>query len=266
MNRKYGVYTDNQKGFIKKTNGCSEHGIMLNELLYDARRKNKNLVVTAIDFTNAFGSVPHEMIMSVMRQRNFPDWMTAIVGDMYDGATSIIELKGNRSNRIGWKRGVKQGCPLSPLLFNLRIEPLLQGVERANRRRGACVEVGEDRIEFATQVYADDVVFVSQQPEGIVDMLRTLEDFTRWSRMEVNVAKCATASYMIDTHRHRCTLATNLMLGGQQIPKVTMAQSLKYLGTAISARRTVKLEAAEAKITDMKIRIQKIVESPLKIV
>jgi hypothetical protein len=82
-NSKLHIYSDNQKGFIKKTNGCSEHGIKLNELLHDARRNNESLIVTAIDFTNAFGSVPHELIMSVMQQRNFPQWTQEIVGSMY---------------------------------------------------------------------------------------------------------------------------------------------------------------------------------------
>jgi hypothetical protein len=75
MNKRYNIFSDSQKGFIKKTNGCSEHGIMLNELLYDARRERKNLVMTTIDSTNAFGSVPHELIMSMMRQLNFPEWI-----------------------------------------------------------------------------------------------------------------------------------------------------------------------------------------------
>jgi hypothetical protein len=67
INARYGVLTDPQKDFIKKTNGCSEHGIMLNELFLDARKRHKGLVMTIIDFTNAFGSVPHELIMSTMR-------------------------------------------------------------------------------------------------------------------------------------------------------------------------------------------------------
>jgi hypothetical protein len=74
INAKYGVFTDPQRCFIKKTTGCSEHGIMLNELFLDAPRRHKGLVMTIIDFTNAFGSVPHELIMSTMRQRNFPEW------------------------------------------------------------------------------------------------------------------------------------------------------------------------------------------------
>jgi hypothetical protein len=67
INARYGGFTDPQKGFIKKTNGCSEHGIMLNELFLDARRRHKGLVMTTIDFANAFGSVSHEPIMSTMR-------------------------------------------------------------------------------------------------------------------------------------------------------------------------------------------------------
>jgi hypothetical protein len=67
INARYRVFNDPQKDFIKKTNGCSEHGIMLTELLLDARRGHKGLVMTTIDFVNAFGSVPHELIMSTMR-------------------------------------------------------------------------------------------------------------------------------------------------------------------------------------------------------
>jgi hypothetical protein len=86
--------------------------------------------VTAIDFTNAFGSVPHELILSTMKQRHFPRWTQNIVADLYNGVTSMIEKRGCRSDKIAWKRAVKQGCPLSPPLFNLCLEPLLQAITR----------------------------------------------------------------------------------------------------------------------------------------
>jgi hypothetical protein len=97
-------------------------------------------------------------------------------------------------------------------------------------------------------------------------MLEVLEDFVDWPKMEVNVKKCAAASYLKDTNRHRCSLAANLNFKGQPIPNLTLAQSLKYLGTAIAPRRTVRLEATEAKLTEMKIQLKKITESPLLIV
>jgi hypothetical protein len=71
MNLQHGIYVDAQKGFIKKVKGCSEHDILLNAMFQDAKRKNKDLIVTAIDFSNAFGSVPHDLIISTLKQLNF---------------------------------------------------------------------------------------------------------------------------------------------------------------------------------------------------
>jgi hypothetical protein len=123
MNLKIHIFSDNQKGFIKKTNGCSEHGIILNELLHNANRNQESLIMAAIDFANAFGSVQHDLSMAILRQRTFPRLVQMIIKDMYQGATSMIEMKRSRTQKIAWKRGVKQGCPLSPLLCNLCLEP-----------------------------------------------------------------------------------------------------------------------------------------------
>jgi hypothetical protein len=151
------------KWFIINTNGCSEHGMILSELLHNANRSHESLIVRAIDFTNAFGSVPHELIMSVMRQRRFPEWSQRIVASIYRGATSVIEVNGVRSEKIAWKREVKQGCSLSPLLFNLCLEPRLQALNRFWREMGAFVGPAEDRIGFSVQAYADDVILISKR-------------------------------------------------------------------------------------------------------
>jgi hypothetical protein len=77
---------------------------VLNELLHGACRNRKDLIVTAIDFMNAFGSVPHDLIMSVMAQRNFPQWTRDIVASMYSDASCVIELRGDRSTKVPWER------------------------------------------------------------------------------------------------------------------------------------------------------------------
>jgi hypothetical protein len=204
--------------------------------------------------------------MSTMKQRNFPSWTRNIITDLYNGATSVIEKRGTRSERIPWKRRVKQGCPLSSLLFNLCIEPLLQAITKECGEFVAQIGPTDEQVQLAVQTYADDVVFISDNPNGVMKMLEVLEDFVDWSRMEVNVKKYATISYLKDMNRHICSLAANLNFKGQPIPNLTLAQSLKYLGTAVAPRRTVRLEVAETKLTQMKIRLKKIIESPLLIV
>jgi hypothetical protein len=177
--------------------------------------------------------------------------------DLYKGATSVIEKRGTRSERIPWKRGVKQGCPLSPLLFNLCIEPLLQAI---TKEFGEQIGPTDEQVQLAVRAYPDDVIFISDNPNGVTKTLEVLEDFVDWSKMEVNVKECATASCLKDMNRHRYNSK------GQPIPNLTLAQSLKYLGTAIAPRRTVRFGATEAKLTEMKIRLKKIIESPLLIV
>jgi hypothetical protein len=67
LNTTHARLVDPQKGFIKKTNECHEQGIMLNKLFLDARRYHKGLAMITTDFSNASGSVPHELILPTMR-------------------------------------------------------------------------------------------------------------------------------------------------------------------------------------------------------
>jgi hypothetical protein len=263
INLQHGIFIDVQKGFIKKTNGCSEHGIILNELFQNAKRTHKDLIVTSIDFEKAFGSVPHALIMSVLKQMNFPEWVRAIIEDMYDDAKSTIEYQGRQTSPFVWRKGVKQGCPLSPLLFNLCLEPLLEAIKRSENIHGLYVNTPEGVAKFTVQAYADDVVFISDDPRGIDQMLRVLDDFTAWSRMEVNVKKCATASYVYDDDKWRTFLDGCFKFRGQEIPNLTTADSMRYLGAPIAARRTVRLKSAKFKLKEMEILLGKIMSSAL---
>jgi hypothetical protein len=108
--------------------------------------------------------------------------------------------------------------------------------------------VEEEHVEFSVQAYDDDVVVISQEPQGIEEMMRTSEEFVEWSRMEINAAKCTTASYIIDDERHRSSWNKCMEFQGQETPNFTLSQSLKYLGTAVTAKRTVNLESVKSKV------------------
>jgi hypothetical protein len=93
---------------------------------------------------------------------------------MYRGVSSVIKMRGSRTEKIEWKRGVKQECPLSLLLFNLCLEPLLQAVKNECGRCRVFVGPAENRVVFSVQAYADDVIFISRDANGIGVMLEVL--------------------------------------------------------------------------------------------
>lgn len=71
-----------------------------------------------------------------MQKLGFPDFIINLIKDIYKDSTITLEVRGERSNGIKLKKGVKQGCPLSPVLFNIALDALLNGIERILYRDG----------------------------------------------------------------------------------------------------------------------------------
>jgi hypothetical protein len=84
------------------------------------------MYMVQIDFSNAFGSVPHELILTSMYSLGFPYATVELVRDIYTDDPSKITLTGGETNFINWQRGTAQGCPLSPTLFDICLEGFLR--------------------------------------------------------------------------------------------------------------------------------------------
>ena len=81
--------------------------------------------------------------------------------------------------------GVKQGCSLSPLLFNLTIQGLLLGLDQLNT--GYTFADGS-QIQYLA--YADDLCIVSHDKDNIEKMIQRMEEFINWAQLQFNSSKC----------------------------------------------------------------------------
>lgn len=125
FNKKLQIFSPNQKGFLESINGCADNANVISELFYDAMRTHRSLYITALDFKNAFGSVHHKAILQCLKEKGFPEEFQNLIENIYTGSTTRICTNNFTSKPIDVKKGSKQGCPVSPLLFNLCLEPLL---------------------------------------------------------------------------------------------------------------------------------------------
>ena len=78
---------------------------------------------------NAFGSVPHETMWKMLESLSVPSHFVAICIEIFTGSSQRIRCKEGFTGDIPVKQGIKQGCPLSPLLFNLVLEGVLPELE-----------------------------------------------------------------------------------------------------------------------------------------
>ena len=94
-------------------------------------------------------------------------------------------MSGEVSEPIPIRRGVKQGCHLSPLLFNLVIDEFVSGLDRGF---GCALPCG---TRVAVLAFADDLVLVSGSKPRMRSMISSLEEFMEARNLQIQAAKCA---------------------------------------------------------------------------
>ena len=82
------------------------------------------------DFAAAFPSVDHDLIHDFLESLDWPIWLTRFVKGLYTNNRCCIAAGGRRSDGFAMEAGIRQGCPLSPLLFAVVADLLLCRLQR----------------------------------------------------------------------------------------------------------------------------------------
>ena len=154
------------------------------------------------------------------------------------------------------KIGVKQGEPLSPLLFNLAIDPLLGVLEGLGRG----FRYGEENIRVIA--YADDLGLLSDSWSGMARNIGILEAFYELSGLRVNPAKCQ--GFLIAKGKRTVGGINDCpewKLCGEGISMVAAGEYIKYLGVEISPWKGIKQPDL---LTEVLAMVASIADAPLK--
>ena len=213
-----------QKGFTSD-DGCKHNTMILKEAIV-RMKMGEGGVATVVDISKAFDTVPHEMIGSGLRRKGIPEHITGLVEDMYRGCTTEIKTV-DELVCIELKRGVKQGDPLSPLLFNLAIEPIIERL--SNQTLG--IKVGNTRL--AVLAFADDLIMIGKDRSEAQRQLRYLSEYLSSLGMGLAPEKCL--AFQI-RNRGKTWLIRDpgLEVSGSRIPYTEPDGVFGYLGTKYS--------------------------------
>lgn len=259
LNNKHSFLSRAQKGFLQIPNATTEHGIMINELIQHVCRREGSLFITTIDFADAFGSAPHSLIFKTLEQKGFPQEMIGLIKATYDNTTTKIHVpKTGTSDTIRINCGVKQGCPLSPLMFNLCLDPLLLSFEKDDI----------DGFHFngtsiTAQAYADDLILFSDSERGMNNLLDKVTRFCEYTGMKVQPAKCRTFTY-INHDDERSTALARFSISGEVIPRIPLRGGIPYLGTVAALQKFSRTKDANLNISKSIEMVEKICSSALK--
>ncbi|XP_023234044.1 uncharacterized protein LOC111633668 [Centruroides sculpturatus] len=210
-----------QKGFMR-FEGCSEHTFVLQSIIQDARRRNKECHVAWLDLANAFGSVPHSTILSCLKWCVLGPQSIYRIQQLLSGCHTHICSCTGLTDPIPILAGVKQGCPLSPILFNIVVEPalrLLSGLQVGYSLHGNSV---------SALAYADDITIAGATRSGLQSQLDLLSSWAQHSGLSFNATKCATLS--VANKYHCSNSSSSFKIQEACIPQLKKEDHYSHLG------------------------------------
>ena len=178
-----------QKAFLSKINGCLEHCSVLNSLLLHARTQKKTLHCTWFDLADAFGSISHSLISFTLSRNHFPPEIQSYINCLYSQLSATVTSASWTSDSFVMSRGVFQGDPLSPLIFILCFNPLLDFL-KTNSQHGYNFN-GSFTI---TLPYADDFNLITHNKRTHQRLINQLCLLASSMNLNVKPSKCASLS------------------------------------------------------------------------
>nr|XP_050025004.1 uncharacterized protein LOC126519686 [Dermacentor andersoni] len=209
-----------QKGFLPH-DGVFEHNFVLQGRLDDARTGGGELCVGFLDFANTFGSVAHQALVDAVRRAGAGEAFATIVEDLYRANTTCVVAAAGITEPITIGAGLRQGCPLSGLLFNLVVDPVIRAVQGGDRQHNILA-------------YADDLTLLAADPTTLQSRLDRVTALSARLGLRLNAAKCRSLHL---SGRHPVgTRPTPFTVGGDPIPALGDFEGHKFLGRPVGFR------------------------------
>lgn len=198
-----------------------------------------------IDFQKAYATVPRHLLWAKLETVGVGGWCLRAVQALYADVPMCVRTAEGCTDAFQSLLGLKQGCPLSPMLFGLFVDDLAAAVAA---EAGAALPCLGDGRPVPPLMYADDLACLATTPAGLQRQLDRLEAYAAAWGLTVNVGK--TKVVVFDGQRRRAapaavqppsTTGLPFTYGGAAIEAV---DEFRYLGVHFNSSRAFATAAA----------------------
>jgi len=178
------IIHEDQTGYIKgRFIGCNIR--LIEDVMFFTEMNNLPGIILNIDFEKAFDSINWNFVFKSLEAFNFGEKFISFIKTLYNNISSTIINNGEISDWFSPKRGVRQGCPISPYLFIIAVELLAINIRENKDVKG----INIDGTELKISQLADDTNCFVSDTESVQAILSTFGDFKLCAGLIVNMDK-----------------------------------------------------------------------------
>lgn len=211
--------------------GCNDNVAILATLLQHSRRRLRECHIASLDVAKAYDSVSHGAIAAVLRSSGLPHNLARYVNRLYANSVTHFEVCGERSGPYRVNRGVRQGDPLSSVLFALVVDRIIGSIPAE-----IGYHIGGESL--GAIAYADDILLFASTRWGLQTALDAAEREAGAMGLVFNPTKCSVLSLVPSGKEKKIKILTapgfHIDKGGSVLPQVGPKDMWKYLGVEMS--------------------------------
>ena len=158
--------------------------LLLDHVICQARKQRRTLSILGIDLAKAFDSISHNSIARALRRNSIDEPMVQYILQSHTNCTTTILCGPTNLPNVKLLRGVKQGDPLSPILFNLILDELLDILPPS-----IGISITTD-LHLNCLAFADDLILISESPSTMKILINITTTFFSARSLKINATKC----------------------------------------------------------------------------
>ena len=217
------ILHNSQIGFLPE-NRTADHVFTLRALVDKYVHYHKERVYACfVDFRKAFDSVWHVGLFYKLLGAGIGGQFYNLIKTLYCNSSCSIRIGDNKTRSFSYSKGVRQGCILSPLLFNFYINNLPYSFQNAL----SDPFVLPNGTKINSLLYADDLIILSRSKTGLQNCLNTLSSYCKSWMLKINPKK---TKVMIFQKRSKKSVDINFKIDTD----VEIVQEYTYLGTRLT--------------------------------
>ena len=173
----------------------------------------------SIDAEKAFDKIQHPFMIKTLQKASIEEIYLNVIKAIYDKPTANIILNGEKLKAFPLKSGTIQGCPLSPVLFNIILKVLATAIREGKEIKR--IQIGKEEVKLS--LFTDDMILFMENPKDTTrNLLELINEYSKVAGYKISTQKSLAFLYINKEKTEREIK--------EKIPFTIVTKRIKYLG------------------------------------